>query len=469
MKQIPLILLLILSVNCFSQEKMFDYFQTEEKNNKPVLLLFYSYDCPYCQSIDRELAESGNLRDYIQKNYSVELINISTSYGKEVALRHGIKGVPTMVRFSEQKDAFIKLVGNQPAAKITDFVTPEVSVVNNSGSSVRVSFCGDGIPEGREACDDGNMVNGDGCESDCTVTPDTFCGDGIPEGTEACDDGNLVNGDGCESDCTVTSDAICGDGIIEGSEMCDDGNISPSDGCSDACRVEEGWQCEGVPSLCEEIVLSTFCGDGIPEGTEACDDGNLINGDGCESDCTVTSDAICGDGIIEGSESCDDGNISPNDGCSDGCNVEEGWQCAGMPSLCEEIVLSTFCGDGIPEGTESCDDGNLINGDGCESDCTVTSVGLSVGEIMSFTVSPNPFSEYLTISVNASEYSTIDVSLFDVQGKCIYQQLSWINGVGNNAMQLSGSEMPVPGLYYLQIRLKTAQGISLYNTKLIKH
>jgi cysteine-rich repeat protein len=31
--------------------------------------------------------------------------------------------------------------------------------------------CGDGMMEGAEACDDGNMMPGDGCEPDCTVTP----------------------------------------------------------------------------------------------------------------------------------------------------------------------------------------------------------------------------------------------------------------------------------------------------------
>jgi cysteine-rich repeat protein len=36
---------------------------------------------------------------------------------------------------------------------------------------IRIPECGDGIVEGTEDCDDGNEVDGDGCESDCTVTP----------------------------------------------------------------------------------------------------------------------------------------------------------------------------------------------------------------------------------------------------------------------------------------------------------
>lgn len=32
-------------------------------------------------------------------------------------------------------------------------------------------ICGDGVQQSHEACDDGNLTNGDGCENDCTPTP----------------------------------------------------------------------------------------------------------------------------------------------------------------------------------------------------------------------------------------------------------------------------------------------------------
>src|SRR5262249_7531807 len=40
-----------------------------------------------------------------------------------------------------------------------------------------------------------------------------LCGDGVAcgNGSEACDDGNRVDGDGCDSNCTLTA---CGNGII---------------------------------------------------------------------------------------------------------------------------------------------------------------------------------------------------------------------------------------------------------------
>ena len=66
---------------------------------------------------------------------------------------------------------------------------------------INLVVCGDGFKDLSEACDDGNQVNGDGCDNNCTVSA---CGNGIRAGTEACDDGNKVNGDGCDANCTPT-------------------------------------------------------------------------------------------------------------------------------------------------------------------------------------------------------------------------------------------------------------------------
>ena len=198
------------------------------------------------------------------------------------------------------------------------------NAVNGDGcdNNCKLSGCGDGIKAGAEACDDGNFISGDGCDDNCTVSA---CGNGITAGAERCDDGNSTNGDGCESDCTITG---CGNGIVAGAEQCDDGNLVNGDGCDNNCTV-------------------SACGNGIMGGAETCDDGNLVNGDGCDANCTQTG---CGNGIVTAAEQCDDGNAVSGDGCDNNCTP-------------------TACGNGIVTGSEQCDDRNTAGGDGCDARC----------------------------------------------------------------------------------------------------
>lgn len=83
-------------------------------------------------------------------------------------------------------------------------------------------------------------------------------------GYVSCDDGNLINGDGCSDSCkielgwkcsggsTTTKDVcgeVCGDGYLYSTNthyypgVCDDGNNVAGDGCSDTCHIETGWTC----------------------------------------------------------------------------------------------------------------------------------------------------------------------------------------------------------------------------------
>ncbi|MBU1412492.1 SUMF1/EgtB/PvdO family nonheme iron enzyme, partial [Myxococcota bacterium] len=126
------------------------------------------------------------------------------------------------------------------------------------------STCGNGTIEADELCDDGNRVNGDGCDWFCAPTAGQTCGNGVREGSEVCDDGNRIGGDGCSPSCRLDGIPVCGNGVVEGNELCDDGNRIDGDGCQANC---------------------TLCGNGVVDANETCDDGNLINGDGCESNC----------------------------------------------------------------------------------------------------------------------------------------------------------------------------------------
>jgi fibro-slime domain-containing protein len=68
------------------------------------------------------------------------------------------------------------------------------------------AFCGDGKVDSLfgEQCDDGVNDGGYGqCDMGCVLGP--RCGDGVVQvGQEDCDDGNKVNNDGCDNNCTAS-------------------------------------------------------------------------------------------------------------------------------------------------------------------------------------------------------------------------------------------------------------------------
>jgi cysteine-rich repeat protein len=188
------------------------------------------------------------------------------------------------------------------------------------------STCGDGAVEGGEQCDDGNLVDGDGCSASCET--EGICGDATVGAGEECDDGNTSSGDGCSATCQL--ETVCGNGVVEGVEQCDDGNTVSGDGCSSKCRFE------------------SVCGNAVVEGLEQCDDGNAVGGDGCSATCHFEQ---CGNHVLDVGEECDDGNVVSGDGCSATC------------------VHEPLCGDGTLDDGEACDDGDTINGDGCSATC----------------------------------------------------------------------------------------------------
>jgi cysteine-rich repeat protein len=250
------------------------------------------------------------------------------------------------------------------------------------------SVCGNGVVEGPELCDDGNLVDGDGCAANCeSVDPQyscakagacvfyAVCGNATIEANEGCDDGNQVSGDGCSPACVVERDWVCGPMGCQRSVRCGDGVLSVGEqceprpdliGCGDDCKVTPGWHCPTGHDCWPT------CGDGLVVDREQCDDGNLVAHDGCSSGCQVEAgwvcaddaclQTICGDGSVEGDEACDTAGIGGL-GCTDGCQLQP--VCSAEPLQCEEL-----CGDALINGDEQCDDGNTSMGDGC-ADCMV--------------------------------------------------------------------------------------------------
>ncbi len=233
------------------------------------------------------------------------------------------------------------------------------------------NLCGNGIVDPGEVCDDGNIMNGDGCASDCKSQEK--CGDGVvnTEAGEVCDDGNTVSGDGCSADCK--SNETCGNGIVDTAvgEVCDDGNTKDGK-CDDGTGCNTNTDCttgkcspDGCSANCKS---NETCGNGIVDLGEVCDDGNTVSGDSCESDCQ--SGTGCGNGVIDPGEECDDGNQDDNDDCHTAGSIAGGCKI-------------NICGDGVKDTDgashhEDCDPGSggvPLETTNCNLDCTTAVCG----------------------------------------------------------------------------------------------
>jgi prepilin-type N-terminal cleavage/methylation domain-containing protein len=119
-------------------------------------------------------------------------------------------------------------------------------------------MCGDGYCGSSESCSS--------CAQDCGACP-AVCGNGVVEGNEACDDGD-VNTESCgnsivESGGAIYCSADCSSSITL-NEQCDDGNSSNLDSCLNTC-------------------MNISCGDTYCNGSETCAN--------CSSDCGTCQEA----------------------------------------------------------------------------------------------------------------------------------------------------------------------------------
>ena len=84
--------------------------------------------------------------------------------------------------------------------------TPTLSSTLCAPLCKKPGYCGDGKVQGSfgERCDDGTALN-TGAYGKCNAMcqPGPRCGDGVKNGPEQCDDGNLTNGDGCSTACMI--------------------------------------------------------------------------------------------------------------------------------------------------------------------------------------------------------------------------------------------------------------------------
>lgn len=255
--------------------------------------------------------------------------------------------------------------------------------------------CGNSMLDSGEQCDDGNRVDGDGCDSNCQFEALQTCGNGLVEGFEECDDGNDVVNDGCEPNCkwSCRANFDCNDGnACNGQEVCH----LESHRCVVATEpLEDGTSCD-LGKVClagtcrPSCVESSDCEDlGVCAGEPTCVSGAcayapLPNGTVCQFDLDEVGLCLdgacippeCGDGFCFAPE--DDENCYTDCGsCGDGvCTTgkENAQTCASdCPAACGDGLCTHTetgdacyvdcgrCGDGYCEGPESFES--------CPSDC----------------------------------------------------------------------------------------------------
>jgi cysteine-rich repeat protein len=214
------------------------------------------------------------------------------------------------------------------------------------------SRCGDGLRDPRaEACDDGNAIEADGCENDCTETvrcasqfdcpspgiecleatcTDGECGIGLTA------DGTTCNTDVGAGTCAAGTcvSASCGDGVLDSGEGCDEGSdfsTGCAPGCQPSCTTNDecsqdpcfGLQeCQtsaasngGLLGVCVTITAPIDCGDPLcafcDSVTAAC-----LPSPSADVDGDLFASSACG------GDDCDDGNPEINPGRIEECDAD---------------------------------------------------------------------------------------------------------------------------------------------------
>ncbi|MEZ4760365.1 MAG: T9SS type A sorting domain-containing protein [Flavobacteriales bacterium] len=151
-------------------------------------------------------------------------------------------------RFEQIGDNFVRNITSPTNARLLNWVTSPLVAGASYNVFVQTSFDG-----GATWC-----PFGDPCQVDIlNPGPSAICGNGIVEPGEECDDGNLMNGDGCNQSCVAEIGACC---LPDGScVMVDGGNCSAVGGTYEG----DGTDCATV-----SCPAAPTCTDGIQNGDE---------------------------------------------------------------------------------------------------------------------------------------------------------------------------------------------------------
>ncbi|MBI4515963.1 MAG: DUF4215 domain-containing protein [Deltaproteobacteria bacterium] len=236
----------------------------------------------------------------------------------------------------------------------TATATPSlIPTITTTPTRTPVPVCGNGIQEGGEQCDDGNFVNGDGCEASCTISPENTGGTVPAGGTVSTDS----EGDGATPLDPIETSVTTPDG---GTVSIDEAPAAggPPSGYElvghqvtvtappatadtplvlvfqiDASLLPPGVDPSSIDVFKDGVLVATCTGSSGVASPDPCVSDRSLLGDGDVEITVLTSAAsvwlfalplpsACGDGTLDTGEQCDDGNLTNNDGCAANCRYE---------------------------------------------------------------------------------------------------------------------------------------------------
>lgn len=201
-----------------------------------------------------------------------------------------------------------------------------------------------------------------------------FCGNGVAEPPEACDDGNTLAGDGCAADCSFEAGGVLKDCPGQGVTLSGAGNAPRS--------VSFAGTTAGLGS---STLTPAACSGGGPNAVYA------VTPD-VSGSLTAKLVATYDNATLHVRTECDISDTQLD--CKEATEPLETLELtvpvtAGLPHYVvvdsssstysgsytvEVTVRPGACGNGILDGGEQCDDGNGANGDGCSSMCVLEAV-----------------------------------------------------------------------------------------------
>lgn len=152
--------------------------------------------------------------------------------------------------------------------------------LDEGSSSGEPNLCGNAVLDPGEVCDDGLNDNGyGGCSEDCLAQA-ARCGDGLLQDAEgeACDDGDDIDGNGCNIDCIVSGTLLWSD-IVDGtsSGISDRGEtvaVAPDD------TIIVTGIADNSGATIDKLWLRRYTSDGSVSWTEIrIDEGNIVSAD----------------------------------------------------------------------------------------------------------------------------------------------------------------------------------------------